>query len=357
MKKALIAMSGGVDSSVAAAIMCKNGYDCVGATMKLHHGEETISRRENACCTLDDAEDARKVAYRLGMRFFVFNFQDDFEKQVIKRFVSAYEHGETPNPCIDCNRYLKFDKLYQRARDLDFDVVVTGHYARIEYAQDVKRWQLKKAENKEKDQSYVLYSMTQQQLAHTQFPLGQFASKEQVRALAEEYGFVNAGKRDSQDICFVPNKDYAAFIQAYTGKTYEPGDFVDEDGNVLGRHKGIIHYTTGQRRGLGLSLKSPLYVCRKCMEENTVVLTPEDGLYSSELMAKDFNWILYDAPNQPIRVSAKTRYRAKEAAATATLCEDGRVKVVFDQPQRAITKGQAVVLYDGDYVVGGGTIC
>lgn len=344
MSRALIAMSGGVDSSVAAAIMCKNGYQCAGATMALYDGEK-------------DVKDALAVADRLGMEFYVFDFKEEFEKQVIERFISAYEQGETPNPCIDCNRYMKFDKFFAQAKERMFDYVVTGHYARIEYDSVKNRWYLKKAKNLEKDQSYVLYSMTQEQLSHTQFPLGEFEDKEKIRALAREYGFVNAKKKDSQDICFVPDKDYAAFIQAYTKKTYPPGQFVDEKGRVLGKHKGIIRYTIGQRRGLGLSLKSPLYVCRKCMEDNTIVLAAEEKLYTREAVAKDFNWILYEPPKEAVKVTAKTRYRAKEAAATAQACEDGTVMLTFEQPQRAITKGQALVLYDGDYVVGGGTIC
>lgn len=356
MENALIAMSGGVDSSAAAAIMRRDGFHCIGATMRLYDKQTSNECIEQDDLINDHVADAKAAAERLGMQFYVFDFRDEFEKKVINRFISAYERGETPNPCIDCNRYLKFDQFYQKAKELDIDIVATGHYARIEYASDEKRWRLRKARNHEKDQSYVLYALTQEQLAHTRFPLGEYESKEQVRAMAEECGFVNARKRDSQDICFVPDKDYAAFIQAYTGKEYAPGDFVDENGTVLGRHKGMIHYTIGQRRGLGLSLKSPLYVCRKCMEDNVVVLTEDEGLYSSELTAKDFNWII-KAPTEQIRVKAKTRYRAKEADAIAKICEDGQVKVVFEQPQRAIAKGQAVVLYDGEYVVGGGTIC
>lgn len=355
--KALIAMSGGVDSSVAAALMCEQGYECIGVTMKLYDNEEIGISREKTCCSLEDTEDARSVAYDLGMRYYVFNFSADFEGQVIKRFVDAYESGDTPNPCIDCNRYMKFDKLFGRAQILGCDTIVTGHYARVEQEKASGRWLLKRARNTAKDQSYVLYFLSQKLLSHVKFPLGDFESKEDVRRVAEKYGFVNAAKHDSQDICFVPDGDYAAFIRRHTGKEYPGGSFVDQDGNVLGGHKGIICYTIGQRKGLGLSLPAPLYVCRKCMERNEVVLSPEKDLYASVLLAEDFNWIAFEAPKEAVRVTAKPRYRAREAAAWAMVREDGRVKVTFDEPQRAITTGQAVVLYDGDVVVGGGTIC
>lgn len=355
-KRALIAMSGGVDSSVSAALMQESGYDCIGVMMKLFQNETVDIPKGHTCCSLDDAEDARRVAFQLDMPFYVFNFTDDFSRQVIDRFVHAYEVGATPNPCIDCNRYMKFERLYQRARELDCDVIVTGHYARIEYDENRQRWLLKKAKNTAKDQSYVLYFLSQQQLEHTCFPLGEYESKEEVRTVAERYGFVNARKHDSQDICFVLDGDYGKFIEQYTGHHYPAGDFTDTQGNVLGQHRGIIRYTIGQRKGLGLALKAPMYVCRKNMKENTVILSPESELYSKELTAGQFNWIAYEAPEHPVRVTAKTRYHAKEAAAEARVQPDGTVHLVFDEPQRAITVGQAVVLYDGEQVVGGGTI-
>lgn len=356
-KKALIAMSGGVDSSVAAMLMCRDGYESIGVTMKLYDNEDVGLSRKHTCCTLDDVEDARDVAYRLGMRYYVLNFKEDFSEKVINRFVDAYQRGETPNPCIDCNRYMKFEKLYKKAEMLGCETIVTGHYARVEYNRESGRWLLKKSKNTAKDQSYVLYFMTQEQLAHTKFPLGEFESKEEVRQLAQEYGFSNAGKHDSQDICFVPEGNYGDFIERRVGKKYEAGSFVDCSGNILGQHKGIIRYTIGQRKGLGLALPAPLYVCRKDMQANTVVLSPEEGLYTKELTAENFNWIAFEAPEQPIRVTAKTRYHAKETPAEAKVMPDGRVKLVFDTPVRAVTSGQAVVLYNGDVVVGGGTIC
>ena len=352
MKKALIAMSGGVDSSVAAYLMCAAGYDCIGATMRLHNTEEAV--REKSCCSLSDVEDARSVAVALGMKYYVFNFTADFDRQVIDRFVCAYEHGCTPNPCIDCNRYLKFDRMYRRAQELGLDYVVTGHYARIERGEN-GRYLLKKGVTAEKDQSYVLYAMTQDQLAHTQFPLGNY-SKDEVRKIAAEQGFLNARKKDSQDICFVPDGDYAGFIRRYTGKDYPHGAFVDESGKVLGEHNGIICYTIGQRRGLNIAAGNPIYVQKIEPESNRVVLSGNDGLFASTVIAGDFNWIAFDAPDHPIEVKARARYHHPEQPATATVLADGRVQVTFHDQQRALTCGQAIVLYDGDVVVGGGTI-
>ena len=353
MDKVLIAMSGGVDSSVAAFLMKEQGCECIGATMKLFHNEDIGVSRTKTCCSLEDVEDARLVALRLGIPYYVFNFSDDFKGQVIDRFISSYERGATPNPCIDCNRYLKFERLYERARILGCDAIVTGHYARIE--QENGRWLLKKSLDESKDQSYVLYSLTQEQLAHTRMPLGAM-HKSETRRIAEEQGFYNADKPDSQDICFVPDGDYAGFIARYTGRDCPAGDFVDESGRVLGRHKGIVHYTVGQRKGLGIAADAPLYVKRIDAAENRVVLSGNDALFSRELTANDFNWIAYDVPPRELRATARVRYHQREQAATVTVLEDGHVHLVFDEPQRAITPGQAVVLYDGDTVLGGGTI-
>ena len=354
-KKALIAMSGGVDSSVAAFLMKEQGFECIGATMKLYHNEDIGLSREHTCCSIDDVEDARNVANSLGMPYYVFNFSERFSKEVMNKFVRCYENGITPNPCIDCNRYLKFEYLYNRSKELGLDYVVTGHYARIEYNQASGRFLLRKAVDATKDQSYVLYSLTQEQLSHTMFPLGGMC-KTDVRAIAEREGFVNARKHDSQDICFVPNGDYAEFIEDYTGKSYPYGNFVDMEGNILGQHKGIIRYTVGQRKGLGLSLKEPMYVMAINPQDNTVVLGRDSDLFTTTLIANDINLISVEAITEPIRVKAKVRYRHTEQWATVTQLSDNEIKVVFDEPQRAITKGQAVVLYDGDIVVGGGTI-
>ena len=353
MDKVLIAMSGGVDSSVAAFLMKEQGCQCIGATMKLFHNEDIGVKRTKTCCSLEDVEDARSVAFRLGIPYYVFNFSDDFKGQVIDRFIAAYERGATPNPCIDCNRYLKFERLYERARILGCDAIVTGHYARIE--QENGRWLLKKSLDESKDQSYVLYSLTQEQLAHTRLPLGAM-HKSETRRIAEEQGFYNADKPDSQDICFVPDGDYAGFIARFTGHGCPAGDFVDEEGHVLGRHKGIVHYTVGQRKGLGIAADAPLYVKQIDAASNRVVLSGNESLFSRELTANDFNWIAYDVPPRELRASARVRYHQREQAATVTVLGDGRVHLVFDEPQRAITPGQAVVLYDGDTVLGGGSI-
>ena len=353
MKRALIAMSGGVDSSVAAYMMKKEGCECIGATMKLFENEDAGILREKTCCSLDDVEDARRVCSLLGIPYYVFNFTADFREKVIDNFVRAYENGATPNPCIDCNRYLKFERFFNRAMDLECDYVVTGHYARIE--QRNGRWLLLKSVDEKKDQSYVLYSLTQFQLAHTKFPLGGM-HKTETREIAEANGFVNAQKKESQDICFVPDGDYAAAIKRFTGKTYPEGDFTDMEGNVLGRHKGIIKYTIGQRKGLGLALKQPMYVCRKDMEYNSVVLGLNDDLFAKDLDVYDFNWIAYDEPPAEFRAKAKIRYGQKEQWATVRPTGEDTVHIEFDEPQRAITSGQAAVLYDGDVVIGGGTI-
>ena len=355
MKKALIAMSGGVDSSVAALLMQQKGYECVGATMKLFENEQAGVKREKTCCSLDDVEDARSVAYRLHMPYYVFNFTANFEKEVMDRFVHAYENGCTPNPCIDCNRYLKFEKLYQRMQEMQMDTIVTGHYARVAYDEVSGRYLLKKGLDGSKDQSYVLYNLTQEQLAHTQFPVGEL-SKHQVREIAEEHGFLNADKPDSQDICFVPDGDYAGFIERYTGKSPETGAFLDPAGNRIGTHRGVIHYTIGQRKGLGISAPHPLYVCGICPADNTVTLGYSENLFSRKLTASDVNLISCDSIETPIRIQAKIRYRHPAQPATAWMTPDGTLHVEFDEPQRAVTCGQAVVLYDGDTVVGGGRI-
>lgn len=354
-KKALIAMSGGVDSSVAAFLMKEQGYECIGATMKLYQNDDIVINKEHTCCSLDDVEDARAVAHSMGMDHYVMNFKEHFKEQVMDKFVHCYECGITPNPCIDCNRYLKFEYLYQRAQELGMDYVVTGHYAQIVQDETTGRYLLKKAVDASKDQSYVLYSLTQDQLAHTQFPLGGMP-KSETRAIAEAHGFVNAKKHDSQDICFVPDGDYVGFMERYTGKYYPDGDFVDLDGRVVGRHRGAVRYTCGQRKGLGLALGAPVYVCGKDMEKNTVTVGPESALFTTTLVAGDFNWISIPALTGPMHIKAKARYRQTEQPATVRPLDNGLVQVVFDEPQRAITRGQAVVLYDGDVVVGGGTI-
>lgn len=349
----LVAMSGGVDSSVAAKQLVEAGHRCVGCTMKLYANEDAGVSGEHTCCSVDDVEDARSVANRLGMPYYVFNFSDNFRQKVIDKFVNSYLQGITPNPCIDCNRYMKFDKLFERADLLSCDYVATGHYARITCRDG--QYFLHKATDPTKDQSYVLYTMTQAQLARTLFPLGELC-KSDTRRLAEEGGFINAQKPDSQDICFVPNGDYAAVIEQHLGHPAEPGRFVNAAGEVLGTHRGLIRYTVGQHRGLGLGVAQKQYVCRLCPQDNTVVLGSEADLFSREAVAGEFNWIAGTPPTAPVYCKVKLRYRHPEQPATVTVRPDGTVAIVFDEPQRAITPGQAAVLYDGDTVLGGGRV-
>ena len=308
---------------------------------------------DRGCCSLEDAADAEQAANRLDIPFYVLDLADDFRRQVIARFVAEYQRGATPNPCIDCNRFIKFERLFLRAEQLGMDCVATGHYARI--AKEGGRFLLKKASDLGKDQSYVLYAMTQDQLRRTEFPLGEL-QKTEVRAIAAANGFSNADKPDSQDICFVRDGKYADFICRYTGSDCEAGNFIDTEGQILGRHKGHIRYTIGQRKGLEIALGKPMYVKEKNPADNTVTLCEEGGLYTRDFCAGDFNWIPFDKPEGMIRVKAKVRYSQQEHPATAQAADDGSVRIKFDEPQRAIAKGQAVVLYDGDVVVGGGTI-
>lgn len=342
--KALIAMSGGVDSSVAALLTKNMGYDCIGCTMRLFDKEG-----ENAD---QEIKDAHKVAEKLGMPFHSFEYRDEFKKKVIDKFVKSYEEGLTPNPCLDCNKYMKFGRLYEEVKRLGCDKIVTGHYARIE--EENGKFLLKRALDETKDQSYVLYQLTSEQLSHTLFPLGEL-SKTEVREIAEKNGFINAKKKDSQDICFVPNGDYASVIKLHSRKEYKEGDFVDKDGKVLGKHKGIINYTIGQRRGLGISSLVPLYVCKICKENNTVCLCENRDLFSKEAYVKDVHFINpIDASSFECQV--KVRYSRKPQKATVIKMENNTAKIIFDEPERAITPGQAAVFYQGDTVLGGGVL-
>lgn len=342
LERALIGMSGGVDSSVAAHLMRKT-HICTGATMELF-GD-----------TSESIADARAVAEKLGIDFMTMDLRKEFDEKVIRAFIAAYEAGLTPNPCIRCNHILKFGILLDKALEAGFSCIATGHYAQIRQDAATGRYLMYRAKDPKKDQTYFLAGLNQHQLAHTHFPLGGL-SKEKARAIAEENGFINARKRDSQDICFVPDGDYVAFMQRHTGKTYPHGKYLDLDGKILGDHKGAVCYTIGQRKGLGIALGAPAYVCRKDMQQNTVTLGPNEALFSNALRAKEFNWIPFPALTEPMSVTAKIRHSQFDQPATVYPQEDGSVRVVFDQPQRAISPGQAVVVYSGDLVVGGGTI-
>ncbi|GMO50862.1 MAG: tRNA 2-thiouridine(34) synthase MnmA [Termitinemataceae bacterium] len=345
-ERALIAMSGGVDSSVAAFLCAQNGFNCIGATMKLF-------KTESRCCSLQDVNDARDVAYKLGIPHYVLNLGSEFETHVISKFIKTYEEGGTPNPCIDCNRYVKFNSLLLRAHCLEYDYLVTGHYALIEKQNE--RYYLKKSVDKKKDQSYVLYTMTQEQLGEIIFPLGNL-TKDEVRLIAAEQNFINAKKKDSQDICFVPDGDYGTFMEERLQKKFKEGNILDTSGNIIGTHKGHVRYTIGQRRGLGLSFNEPMYVCGKSATDNTVTLGREKDLYTKSFFVSDINLIVSDTLQKPMRVMVKTRYMQQESPAIIEQIEEDKISVEFETEQKSVTSSQAAVFYDGDYVVGGGTI-
>ncbi len=347
MKKVLIAMSGGVDSSVAANIIKSQGYEAAGAIMSLF-GDEGSGKPE-------DVQDARSVAQNLGMPFYVLELSEDFKKSVITDFVEAYKNGLTPNPCIVCNKHIKFGSFIKKADELGFDYVATGHYAKVEFDKKINRYVVKKADDETKDQSYMLWTLSQGQLSRVLLPLGSL-SKEEARNAARKAGFENADKHDSQDICFVPDGEYAAFIERWCGEKFPKGEFVNKAGEFIAEHKGLINYTIGQRKGLGIAAPAPYYVLKKDAENNKVILGSNDDLFLDTLEATDVNFISIENLTEPLKVKAKVRYKQKETDATIHLLENGDVKVVFDVPQRAITPGQSVVFYDGDTVLGGGII-
>lgn len=355
-KKVIVGMSGGVDSSVAAMLLKKQGYDVIGVTMQIWQDEETAVQEENGgCCGLSAVDDARRVADQLEIPYYVMNFKKEFKDWVMDDFVQEYFRGRTPNPCIRCNRYVKWEALLHRSLAIGGDYIATGHYAKVVQLEN-GRYTLKKAPSR-KDQTYALYNLTQEQLSKTIMPVGDY-TKDEIRRMADEIGLAVASKPDSQDICFIPNGNYQKFLYEYTGKKLPQGNFVDQTGKVIGVHQGITHYTIGQRKGLNLSMGHPVFVTEIRPETNEVVIGENKDVFKSSLVASDVNWMSIPdpAPGEKVRVHAKVRYAHQGADATVYMTEDGYLICEFDEPQRAITPGQALVMYDGDYVVGGGVI-
>ena len=354
-KKVVVGMSGGVDSSVAAWLLKEQGFDVIGVTMQIWQDEERVIQEENGgCCGLSAVDDARRVAARLEIPYYVMNFKKEFKEYVIDYFVEEYMRGRTPNPCIACNRYVKWESLLKRSMDIGADYIATGHYARIEQLTN-GRYALKVSATGAKDQTYALYNLTQEQLRHTLMPVGMY-EKEEIRRIAKELGLQVADKPDSQDICFVPDGDYASYIEKEAGKNILPGNFVTSDGTVVGRHRGIVHYTVGQRKGLGLSLGHPVFVLEIRPETNEVVVGTAEESLSRYVRADRVNFMSVEDLTEKKRVWGKIRYNHKGAWCTVEKTGADEILCIFEEPQRAITPGQAVVLYDGDYVLGGGTI-
>jgi tRNA-specific 2-thiouridylase len=350
-------MSGGVDSSVAAALLREEGYQVIGVTMQIWPPDKQAYDvdRSDSCCRLDAIEDAKRVAYKLGIPHYVMNFRDIFSQKVIADFCQEYSLGRTPNPCIRCNQYIKFDALLKRAKELGANFVATGHHVRVEQDEASGRYLLKKGADQRKDQSYLLYALTQEQLEHALLPIGTI-TKERVREIARELKIPVAAKPQSQELCFIPDDDYPKFIREFIPQTVRPGPILDKQGNTLGEHQGIIFYTIGQRKGLGIAAQKPLYVTSIVHEKNAIVVGSKEEVFGTELIASRLNWISLTKLKEPITAKAKIRYLHNEAEAEITPIDTGEVRVRFKEPQMAITPGQAVVFYDGDIVIGGGTI-
>ncbi|MGI6622196.1 MAG: tRNA 2-thiouridine(34) synthase MnmA [Clostridiaceae bacterium] len=355
-KKVMVGMSGGVDSSAAAALLLDQGYDVYGVTLKLWDAPEACEGiRTRTCCSLEDVEDARAVAFKLGIPFYVLNMKQLFEDKVVNYFVDSYLAGETPNPCVACNQYVKFQAMLGKAMALDMDYIATGHYARVVYDEKTGRYNLKKALDLSKDQSYVLYMLKQNQLERLLLPLGEY-KKAEIREIAQSKGLVNARKPDSQDICFVRDGNYIDFIKEYKGIEIPEGTFIDKQGNELGKNKGMASYTIGQRKGLGISFSEPKYVISKDSKANTVTLGTKEEAMVTGLIARDMNYILYDRPDREMNALAKTRYSQQEFPVRLIALDDDKARIVFDKPQPFAAPGQSVVLYEGDSVACGGII-